>query len=669
MRSQENIAAPRASRSGWRISTVLLWVVLASLLPGTIAAAFLIVDLYREGLERLRLDNIATARALVQAVDRKLSMARTATQAIAVSGAAVSGDLAELHRVGRNVIASTDVGMNFVLTDQGGQQLLNTLKPLGEPLPRHGNQAVHRAVLATAQPVISNVYVGGVLRTPVVSVDVPVMDGGHVKYVLAIGMLPDDFKRILSDQKFPAGWVAAIFDATGAIAARTHLHEEFVGQKGTAEFIRNIGSNREGWMETVTREGIPTMSAWSRSGVTGWSVGIGVPESELRSALVDNLKLAALGVVTLLMLGLGIALQAGRKIALSVQALRAPALAMRRAEPVSLPDLPIRESAEVAEAIAETARLLAARADDLREVHRVAGFGEWRYDAATRAMTVSESVREMFGRDLPTFPDQRGSVLTIDSWERLDRLMKDAERDGAGFELELEGRHTDGSAVWISLKGERVCDVEGGTAGFRGSMLDITKRRIAELALESHLRDLEHEVAARTESLLNANKELERLSRTDALTQLNNRLAATGRLREEFLRMKRSGNAYAVVFIDIDHFKMINDHYGHEAGDQVLRQLAKVMAESVRATDFVSRYGGEEFMVILPDTNAAGARTIAEKIRWAVQERVFATVGRVTVSAGVATSLGEDKNEDEAVNRADKALYKAKEQGRNRVCA
>ncbi|MBP6707773.1 MAG: GGDEF domain-containing protein, partial [Candidatus Accumulibacter sp.] len=173
--------------------------------------------------------------------------------------------------------------------------------------------------------------------------------------------------------------------------------------------------------------------------------------------------------------------------------------------------------------------------------------------------------------------------------------------------------------------------------------------------------------AARSAALLAANHELEQLARVDALTALQNRKSANDRLRLEFLLFKRSGRPYAVLFMDIDHFKEINDTFGHEAGDQVLRHLATVLKESLRETDFVARYGGEEFLAILSETTVEGALAAAETVRGTVAEQSFPDVRQVTVSIGVAMALGEDKDEDAAVSRADAALYRAKEDSRNVV--
>lgn len=190
-----------------------------------------------------------------------------------------------------------------------------------------------------------------------------------------------------------------------------------------------------------------------------------------------------------------------------------------------------------------------------------------------------------------------------------------------------------------------------------------------EQALSEANATLEQKVHERTAALETANRELERLSRHDSLTGLHNRLAATQALRAEFLRMKRSLQCYAVLMLDIDHFKRVNDTHGHEAGDMALKQVAAILDSSIRSTDFVARFGGEEFLVILPDT-LEGALTIAEKIRATVAAASIPTVGHVTVSLGIAIADSADADEDVAVRAADAALYRAKHAGRNRViCA
>lgn len=181
--------------------------------------------------------------------------------------------------------------------------------------------------------------------------------------------------------------------------------------------------------------------------------------------------------------------------------------------------------------------------------------------------------------------------------------------------------------------------------------------------------ELENKVVQRTAELTRANEELTLLSRRDALTGLANRLATNERLQVEFLRMKRSGEQYAILIMDIDWFKRVNDTYGHGVGDEVLRQFAVILAGAVRETDFVARNGGEEFLALLPGTELEGAVQVAEKIRCGIESARMPSVGQVTISIGVAMATPDDADDDQALVEADRRLYLAKENGRNQVNA
>jgi diguanylate cyclase len=154
----------------------------------------------------------------------------------------------------------------------------------------------------------------------------------------------------------------------------------------------------------------------------------------------------------------------------------------------------------------------------------------------------------------------------------------------------------------------------------------------------------------------------------DALTGLPNRAAADEELRSLSSRAARSGESLGVLMVDIDHFKSINDTYGHGKGDEVLKGVAAIARSAVRAGDFVGRVGGEELLVLLPDTDLAGARHVAEGLRLAIRD---AGVGdlewAVTASVGVAAGRGAEQRLRDLTTTADAALYRAKANGRDRV--
>lgn len=188
-------------------------------------------------------------------------------------------------------------------------------------------------------------------------------------------------------------------------------------------------------------------------------------------------------------------------------------------------------------------------------------------------------------------------------------------------------------------------------------------------ALARNNEQLERKVSERTAALAEANRHLFQLARTDGLTGLLNRLAANETLASLFQCFKLDGCVYAVLLMDIDHFKSINDRYGHPVGDLVLQKVAEVLASSVRQTDVLARFGGEEFLVLLPDTTLQAALMVAEKVRQTLEQAALDEVGKVTISIGVTVSLADDRTESDVLKRADSGLYSAKRLGRNRVVA
>jgi diguanylate cyclase (GGDEF)-like protein len=163
---------------------------------------------------------------------------------------------------------------------------------------------------------------------------------------------------------------------------------------------------------------------------------------------------------------------------------------------------------------------------------------------------------------------------------------------------------------------------------------------------------------------------LRRASRRDALTGLFNRGAIDGALAHQWALGARSGETFAVLLIDVDHFKRINDNHGHAVGDRVLVHVASVIEGQARQADSVGRYGGEEFMIVAPGSDLEGACQAAERLRRALEgEAIHARASdlRVTVSIGVAARRADDGSIEALVGRADRALYRAKAAGRNRV--
>lgn len=175
-----------------------------------------------------------------------------------------------------------------------------------------------------------------------------------------------------------------------------------------------------------------------------------------------------------------------------------------------------------------------------------------------------------------------------------------------------------------------------------------------------------------TARLRDTNSQLVRLASEDTLTQVFNRLALDRFLSAAFAEAREQERALSVLLFDIDHFKKVNDNYGHHAGDQVLIQISQVLKAQFRSADMLARYGGEEFMAVLPDTGTEQAAVIGTRalnaVRKAVVQMDAAQTLSVTVSIGVSEIRTEDTSYEELLKRCDKALYEAKNSGRNRLC-
>ncbi|WP_455206944.1 GGDEF domain-containing protein [Kaarinaea lacus] len=160
--------------------------------------------------------------------------------------------------------------------------------------------------------------------------------------------------------------------------------------------------------------------------------------------------------------------------------------------------------------------------------------------------------------------------------------------------------------------------------------------------------------------------EISRIADEDSLTGLYNRRKINELIQHEIERSQRYNKSFSVIIMDIDHFKRVNDHYGHLAGDELLKMFAGIMLANIRHTDEVGRWGGEEFVVLCPETNMTGALSLANKIRQRIESTTFDTYGKQTASFGIACYKEKDTI-DSIIGHADEALYLAKNGGRNRV--
>ncbi len=284
----------------------------------------------------------------------------------------------------------------------------------------------------------------------------------------------------------------------------------------------------------------------------------------------------------------------------------------------------------------------------LEEAQQIARLGHWfaYQDRASGRQRLwwSPVIYDIFGRDPQRFvPTFRRYLRAIHPDDRpmLRARLASASQEGA-YEVEHRIVRPDGEVRWIRERGKLEHDASGRRRRMFGTVQDITEQKELQ-------------------------RELERRASHDPLTELYNRAKLQQLLHSAQAAYRRHGTPFAVVLFDVDHFKAVNDRWGHTAGDAVLWELARRIAAVLRETDDLGRWGGEEFLALASYTDEAGGAELAARIRRSVAERPIGHVGTVTVSLGVA-AIEPGLSLETLEHRADQALYAAKAAGRNQVC-
>ena len=290
-------------------------------------------------------------------------------------------------------------------------------------------------------------------------------------------------------------------------------------------------------------------------------------------------------------------------------------------------------------------------------------------DPAARIVDVNPAFEAIFGYTLAEVEGK--NPRTLSSRREMPAFYQAMWQKllGEGFwQGEIWDTHKDGSEHPKLVSISAVRDAEGTLCNFVGYYTDISERKRADVELERYRQNLEELVHARTQALEQANVELQRLATTDPLTGLFNRRTILERGEQCQLNAQRYGTPYSLIIVDVDHFKSINDRFGHDRGDQVLKAVVQRIQSGLRDTDTLARWGGEEFIVLSPQSTCEGANLLAERLRQILADSPIEAVGLVTASFGVAGYVAGDTL-DTLVKRADAGLYAAKHAGRNRVCS
>jgi diguanylate cyclase (GGDEF)-like protein len=264
--------------------------------------------------------------------------------------------------------------------------------------------------------------------------------------------------------------------------------------------------------------------------------------------------------------------------------------------------------------------------------------------------------------------------------EKVEAIISDREMPGLnGIDLCRRIRGSDGGKYIYFIFLTSVNDKVGAAEAIRAGADDYLMKPLnwheleARLMVASRITELYRELANQQVQLERLNSQLFRQARIDGLTQVGNRLKMREDLNILFARVAEQGESFCAVMCDVDHFKLYNDEYGHLQGDEVLRKVASTLVQGCRPSDEVYRYGGEEFLLVVPEQSVATACAVAERHRARIEQLAIPNIASpgtiVTISAGVAAMTTTRPSIKELLESADGALYRAKQLGRNRVVA
>ena len=632
------------------VAQLLSALVLVCLLPGLVGMAIFLLAEYREEHQRYTEDTIRLARSIGQAADKHLLHAQALAQHLADSDELASGDIAAFVHHAERAMSVASVRGQAMVYRRDGSLLVSVPGPGKNRLaPRDETSAVRR-VVETRAASISNL--GADERgTPVLGIHVPVMREGKVIHVLAVFIPAAQLTTLLQERRLPDGWLASLLDKDGIVAARNRNNDRFVGQPAFAFLRATIAQRSEGSLEGTSLDGVPTFTVFARSPRTGYTAIVGVPRAQVSGPLWTRLAWLSATVTLLFGFGLLLARHVSRRISRSIHALIEPASALGRGALPPVPAVHVSEAVEVAAAIARAAALLQERDAALHaqqdELQQFKFFtenanemlllldeaGNVRYANRMASERLGYSNAELlsmtlFQLDLPTTPERLQAVFDQcrsaqkPPFERTYRC-----KDGSDIPVEITATVLEHRGEWLMHVVPR----------------DIRERRQAEQAVRwaaSH----------------------------DGLTELSNRAQAT-KFLEQGLKRSRNGEASgALLFIDLDRFKPVNDMYGHDAGDRVLQEVARRLRGCVRSDDLLARVGGDEFLLVLPgpgDATAQAARRAGDIID-AVSQPIRLGNIEIVLSASVGISrFPEDGDTPSAlIHAADMAMLQVKQGGR-----
>ncbi|MGY0198326.1 sensor domain-containing diguanylate cyclase [Leptothrix sp. BB-3] len=629
---------------------------LVSMLPVLAFSGFVVFEYQRSSREAILADLVDRTHDKVVEIESVLQTTTLSLGALAESASAQAGDWRALHAHARRFVAREHSLRSVTLVDREGRLVFFSGADFGSPGFAVGDPSSVASVYQSGKPHVSTAFRVPHSPTPVVAVSVPLRIDGEVRYVLRGILRTETFDRLLADRGVPEGWVLGITDSQGVLISRSRHPEQFVGKSAAPGFLAAMRRGDVQPWPGRTLDGVASTSMVLPVYGGNWFLGVGVANEVLNASLTASIRNIAVLAAIWLLLAIVLTQRASsfllRQVSQLVEfASRVDIHGRRRG------GLLIQEFETVLDGLEDARhgalRALSEKADAIEQREQVfdlyerAPCGYHSLDPQGRILRMNATELDWLGYRLVDlvgrpYTDLLTEASRIRFAERFPVFLAQGHID----HVELELIRHDGSRLPVSVSGSAIRDEQGAIVATRSTVFDLSERKRLEA-------------------------QLEQLARTDALTGLSNRRDFEDRALHELQRARRLGRPLTVLMLDVDHFKGINDRHGHAVGDRVLKGVADVCRAQLRDIDLLARLGGEEFVILLPETAPADGHDVAERLRQSIEAAALAEASgdviRCTVSIGIAWPDAPDDSMATMLARADEALYVAKREGRNRV--
>ncbi|WP_243370153.1 sensor histidine kinase [Microvirga solisilvae] len=495
---------PIGSRTSLR--QVLWGLVFALTLPAVLIAAIGFYSGYRAEREGMDQRLQETTRALSLSLDREIEKSEMALHVLALSPYIASSDFGAFHQQAREVGLASPSWVALIEPD--GKIRLNTRVPYGEPLSDSTRRTALAKVLETRKAQLSDLYIGPATGQTLITLDVPVIIGEKVAYILSAAIGTEVFQRLIADQRIAADWNAAVLDRSGRIVARSRSPERYVGQLASPVVRDAISTSTEGNMQSVTLDNVPVRTYFSKSSAYGWTFVLSVPDTEIFASLQRSLFWLVI-MVGCILIGVALAAILSRLVARPVDQLVAAAHALGAGQSVTGATTRVLEFDTIQKAVAEAASDIRKQAQErevvlagiaesearLRLALSAGDLGSWEYTPSKGEFITSVMCRANFGRrpDEPFSYEDLLAAIHPDDRQRQAEAVARAIENRSTLHVEYRAIWPDHSEHWIRISG-RVRGGKDGSLSLVGVSQDITARRLADERQGLLLHELNHRV-------------------------------------------------------------------------------------------------------------------------------------------------------------------------------